>query len=93
LAAGIAHEINTSIQYIGDHARFLQDGLKEIGPLLQKYDEAIEAGRVGKIPEPLANEVAVLREHSNIECFGAEAPKAVVQVLEGASRLAQSYAP
>jgi signal transduction histidine kinase len=30
LAAGIAHEINTPIQYIGDNARFLQDALSDL---------------------------------------------------------------
>ena len=93
LAAGIAHEINTPIQYIGDHARFLQDGLKWLGPMIQKYDEAMEASRAGKMPEPLAIEVTELRERADIEYFGAEAQKAVQQVLEGAGRVATSCAP
>ncbi len=31
LAAGIAHEINTPIQYVGDNVRFLQDSFNESG--------------------------------------------------------------
>ncbi|MFN8610661.1 MAG: ATP-binding protein [Vulcanimicrobiota bacterium] len=34
LARGIAHEINTPIQYIGDNLRFLKESLEELGPLL-----------------------------------------------------------
>jgi signal transduction histidine kinase len=34
LAAGIAHEINTPIQYVGDNARFLQDGFARLKPML-----------------------------------------------------------
>jgi two-component system NtrC family sensor kinase len=30
LAAGIAHEINTPIQYIGDNARFLEDAFRDL---------------------------------------------------------------
>lgn len=32
LAAGIAHEINTPMQYIGDNTRFLQEAFTELGP-------------------------------------------------------------
>jgi two-component system, NtrC family, sensor kinase len=35
LAAGIAHEINTPIQYVGDNARFLQDGFARLKPMLR----------------------------------------------------------
>ena len=34
LAAGIAHEINTPIQYVGDNARFLQEGFARLKPML-----------------------------------------------------------
>ena len=34
LAAGIAHEINTPTQYVGDNARFLQDAFRDLGGLL-----------------------------------------------------------
>jgi len=35
LAAGVAHEINTPIQYIGDNARFLQEGFRQLQPMLE----------------------------------------------------------
>ena len=35
LAAGIAHEINTPIQYVGDNTRFLQEALTDLEPLLE----------------------------------------------------------
>jgi len=37
LAAGIAHEINTPTQYIGDNVRFLKDAFQELGGLLARY--------------------------------------------------------
>ena len=36
LSAGIAHEINTPIQYIGDNVRFLQDAVSELTQLLDR---------------------------------------------------------
>ncbi|MBN9420634.1 MAG: PAS domain S-box protein [Candidatus Eremiobacteraeota bacterium] len=36
LAGGIAHEINTPIQYIGDNLRFLEESFQELEPLLEE---------------------------------------------------------
>ena len=30
LSAGIAHEINTPAQFVGDHLKFIEDSIKEI---------------------------------------------------------------
>src|SRR6185503_17510315 len=37
LASGIAHEINTPIQYIGDSVAFLQSGLADLDALICAY--------------------------------------------------------
>jgi len=42
LAAGIAHEINTPTQYVGDNVHFLRDGFKDIAHVLEKNGELIE---------------------------------------------------
>jgi PAS domain S-box-containing protein len=34
LASGIAHEINTPTQYVGDNARFLEDAFRDLGGVL-----------------------------------------------------------
>ncbi|MEZ5563751.1 MAG: hypothetical protein R3F27_12430 [Gammaproteobacteria bacterium] len=39
LAAGIAHEINTPTQYVGDNIRFLKESFAEVGALLQHLKE------------------------------------------------------
>ena len=41
LAAGIAHEINTPTQYIGDNTRFLQEGFESLVALLRRHDELL----------------------------------------------------
>ncbi len=43
LAAGIAHEINTPLQYIGDNARFLQKVLQRLAPVVERYQELCAA--------------------------------------------------
>jgi PAS domain S-box-containing protein len=37
LAAGIAHEINTPVQYIGDNARFLSDAFQDLFRVIELY--------------------------------------------------------
>jgi len=62
LAAGIAHEINTPIQYVGDNTRFLMDTFKDLHKLLEVYDNLAEAGQShAELQEILAN-VALLKK-------------------------------
>ena len=47
LAAGIAHEINTPLQYVNDNVRFLQSSFENLGAALVNYrnlESAVEAG-------------------------------------------------
>ncbi len=48
LAGGIAHEINTPIQYIGDNLRFLEDSAKQIGEVFQLYQKLAEQNKEGE---------------------------------------------
>jgi signal transduction histidine kinase len=45
LAAGIAHEINTPTQYIGDNVRFLKDAFQDLKILLTNYERLLLAAR------------------------------------------------
>jgi two-component system, NtrC family, sensor kinase len=50
LAAGIAHEINTPMQYIGDNARFLEKAFAEFVAALDTVDlDSIDAGQARKL--------------------------------------------
>lgn len=88
LAAGIAHEINTPIQYVGDNTVFLRDSFSELLGVLQKYAEAFEAGKRQTLSEDLAKEVDLLVEEADLEFLREEIPKAIEQSLEGVERVA-----
>jgi len=86
LAAGIAHEINTPIQFIGDNLRFLQDGFRDVQAVLQAQSEAL-GGLAGQAPEV----VAIARqaaERADLPYLRDEVPKAINQGLEGIERVA-----
>jgi two-component system NtrC family sensor kinase len=88
LAAGIAHEINTPVQYIGDNLRFLAESFTALNRLLaeqQKLSAAALAARFS--PELTANVEAAARD-SDLAFLGGEIPKAFQQSLEGVNRVA-----
>ncbi len=87
LAAGIAHEINTPTQYVGDNIRFLQEsflGLREALSELATLKGSMEpddlARRVGEIEAAL--------EEADAEYLLREIPKAIEQALEGIDQVA-----
>jgi len=87
LAAGIAHEINTPIQYIGDNVCFLQKTFGSLTSLLKIYE--------GLWEETLSNTVTpIFREEINSalrkidgKFLVAEIPKAIEDTLEGIKRV------
>ncbi len=77
LAAGIAHEINTPTQYVGDNLRFLKESFDELDGLLANL---VEAGG-GPVSEALAA--------TDFDYLKEEIPRALNQSLEGVDRVAK----
>ncbi|PWU00853.1 MAG: hypothetical protein C5B51_24240 [Terriglobia bacterium] len=74
LAAGVAHEINTPIQYIGDNGKFLQDAFRD----LVKF--------AGRQPEDATEEPL---DEGVFEYLRDEVPRAIEQLLEGVDHVAR----
>src|SRR5690606_17501332 len=60
LAAGIAHEINTPIQYIGDNLRFLDDSYADLRRAMEAYHALLEMVREGPVPTQQIREITAL---------------------------------
>jgi len=75
LAAGIAHEINTPVQFIADNTRFLTDAFADILPALRQL-AALE-------PEEAPEALRAL----DLEFIAEEVPGALEQSLEGLARV------
>ena len=88
LAAGIAHEINTPIQFIGDNLQFLENGFAELLGLLGEYRKwRMQAESSGACREPAAR-LAQAELQADAPYLESEIPKAIGQSREGARRVA-----
>jgi PAS domain S-box-containing protein len=88
LAAGIAHEINTPIQFVGDNVRFVSDSFSDIGRLIEQYQKLLAAAKSGPCPEALIETCEAANRRADLEYLLAEIPKALEQSAEGVNRVA-----
>lgn len=87
LAAGIAHEINTPTQYIGDNTRFLQDSFLSLARLLPRYQSLLLAAKEGKVTPELVQEIEEAAADADLSYIMREIPQAIQQSLEGVDRV------
>ncbi len=87
LAAGIAHEINTPTQYVGDNTRFLQDAFRDILQILEQYEKLLHAVKSDGVTADLIREVEQDLEAADVDFLLEEIPAAIQQTLEGVNRI------
>ena len=88
LAAGIAHEINTPVQFVGDNTRFLQDSFGSLQSLLVKYQEFFSTAASSPPSPYLLAEVRRAEAEADSTYLLEEIPKALDQTFEGVTRVA-----
>ncbi|MGD2099032.1 MAG: PAS domain S-box protein [Desulfobacterales bacterium] len=88
LAAGIAHEINTPTQFVGDNTRFLQDAFGDLVAACNLYKEAIQAVKSGTLTAEGIREVEAQLDELDIAYLQQEVPLAIGQTLKGVDRIA-----
>jgi len=88
LAAGIAHEINTPIQYIGDNGRFLDTAFGDLRTVLHAYSHLLHDARSTSPDSPCVREVQSAIEQVDLEFILEETPVAIRQSLEGVEQVA-----
>ena len=84
LASGVAHELNTPIQYIGDSVHFLRSAFDDISRLLGLHAKVIESLPTA---EPLRVEVEKAAQAVDLPFVLEEVPRAFERTLEGAERV------
>ncbi len=86
LAAGIAHEINTPTQYVGDNLRFISESFTDLNRLIASHRALIEQPDPALLPQALQ---AARDDFTAVDAdfLLAEIPRAVTQALDGVERV------
>lgn len=87
LAAGIAHEINTPIQYVGDSVHFLRSAFDDLDKLFDGMNRAADMLPEGAQREAYRHELAELGKKHDLEYLRAEVPKAFTRTFDGVERV------
>jgi hypothetical protein len=84
LAAGVAHEINTPMQFVGDGVRFVGDSYASLRALSEEY-KAIGVGLAeGRDDEPeIRARIEEAEERADLEYLDERVPPALTRTLEG----------
>ncbi|MDH5673739.1 MAG: hybrid sensor histidine kinase/response regulator [Myxococcales bacterium] len=85
LAAGIAHEINTPLQFVGDNTEFVRSGLEDVLRLLASYRDRL---RVYESSQSASlRELGEIEDESDLSYLVRELPVAVAQSMDGLLRV------
>lgn len=89
LAAGIAHEINTPIQFISSSVQFVKDSFGDVAELVEAIEAQLrDAAERGAIEPELLTRIAEAREAADVEYLLERVPEALVRSLDGLERVA-----
>lgn len=87
LAAGIAHEINTPAQYVGDNMRFMKETMVEVIELIDVFQRLHTASVEGNVTPDLVKESGDLIQNVDPEFLKEEVPAAIDQSLDGITHI------
>ncbi len=86
LAAGVAHEINTPMQYIGDNVHFLAGAYRSISSYLDAVTAALEPG---KDVEHVQSVLAATQKKLRLGFLKEEVPRAIEAAREGVEHVSR----
>jgi signal transduction histidine kinase len=87
LAAGIAHEINTPAQYVGDGVHFLKEAFESYQRLVGQYRRAVTVLETAGGQQALVSEIREIEEEIDLAYLEANVPGSFVSCQDGISRI------
>ncbi|MGA9671334.1 MAG: PAS domain S-box protein [Terracidiphilus sp.] len=89
LAAGIAHEINTPIQYVGDNTGFMKDSWSQVAEVLSAAQALRDEAACGSVSQAAIERFDACSKKADVEYLLQEVPRAIEQTLDGVQRVAK----
>jgi PAS domain S-box-containing protein len=88
LAGGVAHEINTPLQYLSGNLEFAQSNLTRLMELIDRYEAALQQAQSSQALETARQAIENFRHEHDLEMVLAELPLALSESRVGAERVA-----
>jgi signal transduction histidine kinase len=88
LAAGIAHEMNTPIQFISDNVRFLSDSFSDLTAVLERHHALLLSAKALLCVPNLIEACEAEARRVDLDYLTEEIPKAIAQSSGGIERIA-----
>jgi len=89
LAAGIAHEINTPIQYVGDNTRFFKESWNQLSGLLAAAQMLRDEVTSNMVSQSTLENFDRCSRDADVEYLAQDFPRAIDQTLEGVERVSR----
>ncbi|MGA9596748.1 MAG: ATP-binding protein [Acidimicrobiia bacterium] len=89
LAAGIAHEINTPIQFVSDNTTFIKDAVESFREVVAGAEEFLEKVEQDGLYLDEVRKMTELWQEKDLEFLMEEVPVAIEETLDGANRVAE----
>ncbi len=89
LAAGIAHEINTPIQFVEHNLKFLHDSFSDLKQLLDHHQVLMLATEKGRVTPELVQEIRKMLDQVEGSHLVGEIPVAIDEAMQGTERIAK----
>ncbi len=87
LAAGIAHEVNTPIQYVSDSVQFLQNAFGDLTGLVNRYKTMLRTIAEQHALAALQADIDEAETTADLDYLQDQIPKAFGRVFEGTHRV------
>lgn len=87
MASGVAHEINTPVQFVADSVRYIQDAVTSVSSLLGTYRAAVRTDLDCGTRTALAERARAADEEADTDYVLANVPPALESALEGLERI------
>jgi len=88
LAAGVAHEINTPVQFVSDNVQFVRTSIADIATVIQAYRNLQYAARSAGDVAAAVQLAIEAEESADLNYLMVQAPLAVDGAIEGLDRIA-----
>jgi PAS domain S-box-containing protein len=89
LAAGIAHEINTPIQYVGNNITFLESAFADLLALCDVYREACDKAAGAALGAADLERIEAAEEQADLSYVKEHVPRSLASTEDGIKRVAK----